>query len=145
MSNVLFMNDKMELLEKKYNTESSVLEIKELTALAKEILNKRTAFQTNLRNNNKAIFDILRVGTSAGGAKPKAIIAYNETTGEVRSGQVQTPEGFSYWLLKFDGMEGGKIKDNPLGIGKMVARPCLRLMLYLFAVRKMDKQTSNFA
>jgi serine/threonine-protein kinase HipA len=99
--------------------ESSVLEIKELTALAKEILNKRTAFQTNLKNNNKALFDILRVGTSAGGAKPKAIIAYNETTGEVRSGQVQAPEGFSYWLLKFDGIEGGKIKDNPLGIGKI--------------------------
>ena len=99
--------------------ESSVLEIKELAILAKKILNKRTAFQTNLRNNDKAIFDILRVGTSAGGAKPKAIIAYNETTGEVRSGQVQAPEGFSYWLLKFDGIEGGKIKENPLGIGKI--------------------------
>jgi Uncharacterized protein related to capsule biosynthesis enzymes len=99
--------------------ESSVLEIKELTALAKEILNQRTAFQTNLQNNNKAIFDILRIGTSAGGAKPKAIIAYNEMTGEVRSGQVQAPEGFSYWLLKFDGVEGGKIKENPLGIGKI--------------------------
>jgi serine/threonine-protein kinase HipA len=60
--------------------ESSILEIDELTTLAKEILNKRTAFQTNLRNNNKAIYDILRVGTSAGGAKPKAIIAYNATT-----------------------------------------------------------------
>ena len=99
--------------------DSSILEIKELTALAKEILNKRTAFQTNIKNKNKAIFDILRVGTSAGGAKPKAIIAYNETTGEVRSGQVQAPENFSYWLLKFDGIEGGKIKDNPLGIGKI--------------------------
>jgi len=98
--------------------ESSILEIKELTALAKEILNKRTAFQINI-NNNKAIYEILRVGTSAGGAKPKAIIAYNETTGEVRSGQVHAPEGFSYWLLKFDGIEGGKIKDNPPGIGKI--------------------------
>ena len=99
--------------------ESSILEIKELTALAKEILNKRTAFQANLKNNSKAIFDILRVGISAGGAKPKAIIAYNEATGEVRSGQVQAPKGFSYRLLKFDGIEGGKIKDNPLGIGKI--------------------------
>ena len=99
--------------------ESSALEITELTTLAEEILNKRTAFQTNLQENNKAVYDILRVGTSAGGAKPKAIIAYNETTGEVRSGQVQAPEGFSYWLLKFDGIEGGKIKDNPLGIGKI--------------------------
>ena len=104
--------------------ESSVLEIKELTALTKKILSKRTAFQTNLKSNNKAIFDILRVGTSAGGAKPKAIIAYSETTGEVRSGQVQAPEGFSYWLLKFDGIEGGKIKDNPLGIGKIEYAYC---------------------
>jgi serine/threonine-protein kinase HipA len=99
--------------------ESSILEINELTELAKKILNKRSAFQTNLHNNDKAIYDILRVGTSAGGAKPKAIIAYNSTTGEVRSGQVQAPAGFSYWLLKFDGIEGGKIKDNPLGIGKI--------------------------
>ena len=87
--------------------------------MAKEILNKRTAFQTNLKNNNKVIFDLLRVGTSAGGAKPKAIIAYNEATGEVRSGQVQAPEGFSYWLLKFDGIESEKINDNPSGIGKI--------------------------
>ena len=99
--------------------ESSILEIKELTKLTREILNKRTAFQTNIRNNNKGIFDILRIGTSAGGAKPKAIIAYNEITGEVRSGQVQAPEDFTYWLLKFDGIEGEKIKDNPLGIGKI--------------------------
>jgi len=99
--------------------ESSLLEISELTALAKEILNKRTAFQINLRNNNKAVYDILRVGTSAGGAKPKAIIAYNEKTGELRSGQVKAPKGFSYWLLKFDGIEGEKIKDNPIGIGKI--------------------------
>jgi len=99
--------------------ESSVLEIKELTAFAKEILRKQTAFKTNLQINNKAVFDILRVGTSAGGAKPKAIIAYNDKTGEVRSGQVQAPEGFSYWLLKFDGIEGGVIKENPPGIGKI--------------------------
>ena len=99
--------------------ESSALEIKELTTLAEEILNKRTAFQTNLQKQNKAVYDILRVGTSAGGAKPKAIIAYNEITGEVRSGQVQAPEGFSYWLLKFDGIENKKTKDNPLGMGKI--------------------------
>ncbi|MCL2510767.1 MAG: type II toxin-antitoxin system HipA family toxin [Bacteroidales bacterium] len=99
--------------------ESAILEMAELTALAKEVLNKRTAFQANLRNNNKAIYDILRIGTSAGGAKPKAIIAYNETTGEVRSGQTQAPDGFSYWLLKFDGLKTEKLKDNPLGIGKI--------------------------
>ena len=82
-------------------------------------MNKCTAFQTNLKNNNKAVYDIFRVGTSAGSAKPNAIIAYNKVGGEVRSGQVQAPEGFSYWILKFDGIEGGKIKDNPPGIGNI--------------------------
>ena len=99
--------------------ESSILEMSELTALAKEVLNKREAFQTNLRNKNKAIYDILRIGTSAGGAKPKAIIAYNPKTGEVRSGQVQAPKDFSYWILKFDGLKTEILKDNPQGMGKI--------------------------
>ena len=75
-----------------------------------------------IRQNDKTILDILKVGTSAGGAKPKAIIAYNEQTGEVRSGQVPAPEGFSYWLLKFDGgtySEHHEITDNPRGIGNI--------------------------
>ena len=64
----------------------------------------------------------MKVGTSAGGAKPKAIIAYNDTTGVVRSGQVKAPEGFGYWLLKFDGgiySEHAQITDNPKGIGNI--------------------------
>jgi|GEM_PF-6633165 HipA-like N-terminal domain. len=64
----------------------------------------------------KSLLDILKVGTSAGGAKPKAIIAYNDDTIEVRSGQVKAPEGFTYWLLKFDGAEGDKLKDNSVEI-----------------------------
>lgn len=99
--------------------ESSRIEIDELTDLAEKVLNKREQFQVDLQKNKNAVADILRVGTSAGGAKPKAIIAFNEATGEVRSGQVKAPEGFTYWLLKFDGLEGGKIKDNPLGIGRI--------------------------
>jgi len=99
--------------------ESSRIEIDELTDLAEKVLNQREQFQVDLQNNKNAVADILRVGTSAGGAKPKAIIAFNEATGEVRSGQVKAPEGFTYWLLKFDGLEGGKIKDNPLGIGRI--------------------------
>jgi serine/threonine-protein kinase HipA len=78
--------------------ESSKIEISELTALAAEVLDKREKFQANLREKDKTVLDILRVGTSADGAKPKAIIAYNETTGEVRSGQVKAPVGFTYWL-----------------------------------------------
>jgi serine/threonine-protein kinase HipA len=49
---------------------------------------------------------ILAVGSSAGGARPKAFIAYNDATGQVRSGQVQVAEGFRHWLLKFDGVSG---------------------------------------
>lgn len=105
--------------EDKSLNESSKIEIAELTALAAEVLDRREKFQANLREKNKTVLDILRVGTSAGGAKPKAIIAYNKTTGEVRSGQVAAPEGFTYWLLKFDGLETGKIKENPLGIGRI--------------------------
>lgn len=99
--------------------ESSRLEISELVSLANRVLNQRNQFQADLRENSSTLIDILKVGTSAGGAKPKAIIAFNETTNEVRSGQVKAPEGFTYWLLKFDGVEGGKIKDNPAGIGRI--------------------------
>ena len=102
--------------------ESSVLHIEELTELAKSIFTDRKAFQAQLRQEGRNILDILKVGTSAGGAKPKAIIAYNDITGEVRSGQVKAPEGFGYWLLKFDGgkySEHTQITDNPRGIGNI--------------------------
>jgi serine/threonine-protein kinase HipA len=99
--------------------ESSKIEIQELVSLAQQMLDRRSSFSTTLDLHNDPLIDILRVGTSAGGAKPKAIIAFNEKTKEVRSGQVKAPEGFSYWIIKFDGMEGGDIKDNPLGIGRI--------------------------
>jgi serine/threonine-protein kinase HipA len=99
--------------------ESSRIEIEQLTELAREVLNQRESFQANLQKGDKAVLDILKVGTSAGGAKPKAIIAFNEKTKEVRSGQVKAPKGFSYWLLKFDGVEDHKLSDNPVGIGRI--------------------------
>jgi len=99
--------------------ESSLIEIQQITELAQNILNKRESFSATLQSGNKKVIDILRVGTSAGGAKPKAIIAYNEHTKEIRSGQVKAPDGFSYWLLKFDGVEAGKLRDNPEGIGRI--------------------------
>lgn len=99
--------------------ESSKIEISELVDLASTVLNQREQFQIEINHPNINISDILKVGTSAGGAKPKAIIALNDITGEVRSGQVKAPEGFTYWILKFDGVEGGKIKENPMGIGRI--------------------------
>src|SRR6202043_412725 len=55
-----------------------------------------------------ALANIIRVGTSAGGARAKAVIAWNPETNEVRSGQVKAPHGFGYWLLKFDGVSANK-------------------------------------
>ena len=110
--------------------ESSRIEIEQLTELSREVMNSREAFLVDLQKGNQAVIDILKVGTSAGGAKPKAIIAYNDNTKEVRSGQVKAPEGFTYWLLKFDGVEDRKLKDNPVGIGRIeyayynMARAC---------------------
>jgi len=101
---------------------STQLHIDELTELATEVFQNRDEFQSKLINQDKEILDILKVGTSAGGAKPKAIIAYNELSNEVRSGQVTAPAGFTYWLLKFDGgmyEEHAHITDNPKGIGNI--------------------------
>jgi len=104
----------------KFLDESSVIEIGHLTDLAKVILNQREEFQAKLeKGEDKSLLDILKVGTSAGGAKPKALIAINEDLTEIRSGQVKAPDGFTYWLLKFDGVENRKVNDNPLGIGRI--------------------------
>lgn len=81
------------------------IEIDSLIEIAQNILNNRNSFHTSLpKNEEKALTDILKVGTSAGGARAKALIAYNEKTGEVRSGQASAPKGFNQWLIKFDGV-----------------------------------------
>jgi serine/threonine-protein kinase HipA len=69
----------------------------------------------------------LRVGTSAGGARAKAVIAWNRETNEVRSGQVAAGPGFDYWLLKFDGVSGNKDKEleDPKGYGAIEYAYCL--------------------
>ena len=79
--------------------------IDSLVEVAKEALSKKEEFGTNLDADKKAaIAEILRLGTSAGGQRAKAVIAYNKETGEVRSGQVQAPTGFDYYLIKLDGV-----------------------------------------
>lgn len=99
---------------------SKIIYIDRLTDFAKQVLNDRESFRANIYNSDESAREILRIGTSAGGAKPKAIIAYNEKTKEVRSGQVKAPKGFGYWLLKFDGVEkDSKIRENPIGIGSI--------------------------
>lgn len=97
------------------------IEIDALVKLASEVLAQRDALRGDLggRARARALNDILRVGTSAGGARAKAVIAWHPETNEVRSGQVATGEGFEYWLLKFDGVGGNRDKElaDPKGYG----------------------------
>lgn len=80
-------------------------EIDSLVDVARDALSNKEDFGVNLEDDRKAaIAEILRLGTSAGGQRAKAIIAYNKETGEVRSGQINAPEGFDYYLIKLDGV-----------------------------------------
>ncbi|MCM1041536.1 MAG: type II toxin-antitoxin system HipA family toxin [Bacteroides sp.] len=81
------------------------IEIESLIDVASEALAEKEDFGANLKVDQKAaIAEIVRLGTSAGGQRAKAIIAYNKETGEVRSGQIEAPEGFDYYLIKLDGV-----------------------------------------
>jgi serine/threonine-protein kinase HipA len=97
------------------------IEIDALVKLASEVLTHRRSLKATFASEKRktALSDILRVGTSAGGARAKAIIAWNRETNEVRSGQVEAGKGFDYWLLKFDGVTGNKDKEleDPKGYG----------------------------
>ncbi len=97
------------------------LSVEALVHLAQEVLSERAEFVAELSSNpdEEAMKAILAVGTSAGGARPKAIIAFNEETGEVRSGQLDAAPGFSQWLIKFDGVRraGDEAITDPLGWG----------------------------
>ena len=100
---------------------ASKIEVDALVRLAGEVLTHRGDLQGhfNAAGKEKALRDILSVGTSAGGARAKAVIAWNRTTNEVRSGQIAAGDGFDYWLLKFDGVAGNKDKEleDPKGYG----------------------------
>ena len=104
-----------------FTGKSEKVDIDALVDLASEILTKRNNLAGSFVEDERegTLRDILRVGTSAGGARAKAIIAWNPQTNEVRSGQVAAGKGFSYWLLKFDGVSGNKDKelDDPAGYG----------------------------
>lgn len=110
------------------------IQIDKLVELASEILSQRNHLNVSFSEKGKkrALADILRIGTSAGGARAKALIAWNPNSNEVRSGQVDAGDGFDYWLLKFDGVEGNRDKEleDPRGYGSieyacyLMARDC---------------------
>ncbi|HET7569161.1 MAG TPA: type II toxin-antitoxin system HipA family toxin [Gammaproteobacteria bacterium] len=100
------------------------IDVAELVELASRILTRREHFHADLGHDGderrQAMKDILQVGVSAGGARAKAIVAWNPDTNEVRSGQVPAPAGFGYWLLKFDGVSHNRDRDilaDPQGYG----------------------------
>ena len=102
---------------KEYKRSFSI-ELESLVKMARKILSDKEAFKTNLHTEEKkSMMEILRIGTSAGGARPKAVIAYNEKTGEVKSGQTNAPKGFEHWLIKLDG-----VSDVQLGATKGYGR-----------------------
>jgi serine/threonine-protein kinase HipA len=95
------------------------VEVGQLVELAQSVIDERTKLQTRFdENTTDALLDIIRVGTSAGGGRPKAVIAVNDATGEVRTGQVDAPPGFDQWLLKFDGVKDDALGD-PAGYGRI--------------------------
>jgi serine/threonine-protein kinase HipA len=100
---------------------ASPVQVDNLVELASDILSNRNTLNVSFNDKDKetALRDILRVGTSAGGARAKAIVAWNAQSNEVRSGQVRAGEGFSHWVLKFDGVSGNRDKEleDPQGYG----------------------------
>ena len=102
-----------------YLEQGTKLEIDSLVEVAREVLDEKKKLDVNVNEDTKeAIANIVRVGTSAGGQRAKAVIAYNENTGEVRSGQIDAPDGFSHWLLKLDGVTNAELGD-PKHYGKI--------------------------
>ena len=97
------------------------IHIDRLVELASNILSRREKLNVSFDGKKKedALKEILLVGTSAGGARAKAVIAWNPKTNEVRSGQLEATPGFEHWLLKFDGVSGNKDKEleDPKGYG----------------------------
>ncbi len=102
---------------------SRAVEIDALVTLANMVLNNREHLSGVLTgdDDHETLQDILRVGTSAGGARAKAVLAWNQKTGEFRSGQIKAGEGFTYWLMKFDGISNNRDKElaDPQGFGRI--------------------------
>ena len=104
--------------------ESVPVELESLVKLAGDVLTDRESFTAKFSKHetttaeDDAMHRLFQIGTSAGGARPKAVIAMNDS-GEIRSGQVTAPKGFTHWLLKFDVEKGAGALGDPLGFGRI--------------------------
>jgi len=89
------------------------IEVNGLVEVAHRMLNQKESFKADLsKDERETLQQILKVGTSAGGARPKAVIAYNPVTGGVRSGQINAPKGYEHWLLKLDGVSDAQFGES---------------------------------
>jgi len=95
-------------------TPDEPIDVSWLAQIASEIVAERGTFRARMETDG--IAELIQLGTSAGGARAKALVAWNRTSGEIRSGQVEIPDGYEHWLLKFDGSTGGRLGD-PQGFG----------------------------
>ena len=96
--------------EKFISNASSKIELQSLIEVAQRALSEKAELNTGLQDEED-LKQIIKVGTSAGGARAKAVIAYNEKTNEIRSGQLNAPEGFTHWLIKLDGVTNQNLGD----------------------------------
>ena len=112
--------------ERKDLNKQVAIDLDGLIAATAEVLGERMHFNTNLQTDEEALLTILRVGTSAGGARPKAVVAYNKETGDLRSGQVDAPEGYEHWLLKLDRVD----ENNPGEDSETTNYGCLEYAYY---------------
>jgi len=103
------------------------LEISSLVHIAEQILQERQDFNSSFsKTDDKHLYDLLKIGTSAGGARAKAVIAFNPNTKQIRSGQAEIPKGFEHWLFKFDG-----VMDQQFGASSGYGR--VEMAYYLMA------------
>lgn len=105
------------------------VELDGLVEAAARVLSNRKEMTTNLETDDEALLTVLRVGTSAGGARPKAVIAYNPITKDICSGQVDAPEGYEHYILKLDGVD----EEHPSDFGKPSYYGCLEFAYYQMA------------
>ena len=98
---------------RQFSESSEPVDVDALVKLASKVLSERYLLHGSFDHEltTDSLQDILRVGTSAGGARAKAVIAWNRNTNEVRSGQITSAERFTYWILKFDGVSNNRDKE----------------------------------
>ena len=105
------------------HSKNDQIEVADLVELSNMILDQRTGLAGAFKNEDdrEALEEILRVGTSAGGARAKAILAWNPVSNQFRSGQVKMLPGFEPWIIKFDGVSNNRDKElaDPQGYGKI--------------------------